>query len=115
MKKYFAFAVFSLFLATISTTFVMAGYNLGPNNIFHMEAKAGIDLFRGDWTEGTMSNSATHLEECHLYEKQVFAQAGESGTYSEWVDKSQNSVTHRDYGPLNSDTAKVEGYWRLAQ
>lgn len=108
MKKYLGIMCFSLIVTVVSAVVVSAGYNLGPNNIFHMECANGINL-QGAWTQGTMSNGA---QEAYNYEKQVYAREGNTGTYSEWAPKSQASITHRDYGGYTSGYAEVKGYWR---
>lgn len=109
MKKYFIIGCVSLIASISSAYLVLAGYNFGPNNIFHMDASSGFD-FRGIWVEGTMSNGTA---EATNYEKQVCAWSGEEGSCSAWATRDKASVTHRDYGPLiNNNYSKVEGYWK---
>lgn len=109
MKKHLIFTVLCLMITLVSASLVSAGYNFGPNNIFHMEASAGINWLRGEWVEGTMSNGTP---EARNYEKRVYAQAGEGGSYSKWVTKQTTSVTQRDYGAFGNDHAEVRGEWR---
>ena len=108
MKKYVGIACFSLAIALSGIGLVSAGYNLGPNNIFHMETQAGVAI-NGKWVEGTMSNGAS---DAWNYQKQVYARSGASGTYSDWAPKRQGSITHRDYGSFTDDYAEVRGNWR---
>lgn len=109
MKKYFIIACLSLVVAGSGIGLASAGYNFGPNNIFHMEASTGV-AYNGLWVQGTMSNGVQ--SECEKYEKQVYARSGDGGTYSDWAPKSQRSVTHRDYGAFGNDYASVSGNWR---
>ena len=108
MKKGVKFAFLSLVLTMVGSVPVLAGYNFGPDNIFHMEAKSGVSL-RGCWTEGTMSNGT---KAAYDYYKQVYAREGDGGTYSDWAPKTKPSITHRDYGSFSSDYAEVRGYWK---
>lgn len=108
MKKYLGGVCMSFVVALSSIIAVSAGYNLGPNNIFHMEADAGWSL-KGLWVEGTMSNGTP---EAKNYEKQVYARSGGKGSYSDWAPKTQSSITHRDYGAFDDDYAEVKGDWR---
>lgn len=105
MKKYFGIVCLSVMLTLTSVIVVSAGYNLGPNNIFHMETAAGFNIFKGDWIEGTMSNGTA---EARKYEKQVYARSGAGGTYSDW---STGTITHRDWGALNNGYSEVRGFW----
>ena len=111
MKKYFTFAILSFVASTSGIWLVLAGYNLGPGNIFHMEATGSS--VKGLWVQGTMSNSCiAGNNECKKYEKQVYARSGASGSYSNWAPITQASITHRDYGSFFDDYAEVQGYWK---
>ncbi len=108
MKKYVATLILGVVATVSGLTAVFAGYNLGPNNIFHMETDAGVAI-QGLWVQGTMSNGTN---EAYNYHKQVYARSGASGTYSEWAKKSAPSITHRDYGAFDDDYAEVRGNWK---
>lgn len=108
MKKYVVTLVLGVVATVSGLTAVFAGYNLGPNNIFHMDTKAGTSI-KGLWVEGTMSNGTN---EAYNYQKQVYARSGASGTYSEWAKKSAYSITHRDYGAFGNQYSEVRGYWK---
>lgn len=108
MKKYVTTLAFAVVVTVSGLATALAGYNLGPNNVFHMDTAAGTSL-QGKWIEGTMSNGAPAA---YNYQKQVYARSGAGGTYSDWAKKSTRSITHRDYGSLFDDYAEVKGYWR---
>lgn len=108
MKKHLIFTVLCLMITLVSASLVSAGYNFGPNNIFHMEASAGINWLRGEWVEGTMSNGHP---DARNYFKRIYARSGDGGTYSDWAPKDQTSITHRDYGAFGNDYAVVKGEW----
>lgn len=107
MKKYFGGAFLSIALLVVGIG-IASAYTIGPNKLFIIDAKVGKSL-KGNWTEATMKNN---YEAPWKYEKRVYAQAGGSGSWSKWVDKTVFSVTHRDYGSLFDDTATTSGEWR---
>jgi hypothetical protein len=108
MKKKIGFAGFSLLITFVTAITVMAGYNFGPDNIFHLEASAGIS-WKGLWVEGKMSNAKLEAIE---YSKRVYARSGATGTYSSWAEPSIDPVTHRNYGSFDNDYAEVRGEWK---
>lgn len=103
MKKYLAVICCAVLLSVAGFITVKAGYFTGPNNSLYVTANGGWL-----WIEGTLSNdSAQHY-------KQIYAQIGNSGSWSILVERTTHSVTQRDTrGMFETDDSFLRPCWKV--
>lgn len=106
MKKYLVVISLGLLLSIAGAISVKAGYATGPDKKQYMTAKAGFL-----WIEGTLSN---YHPTDHYY-KRVYAEAGNSGTFSDWALPSTHSITRRDSRNIfEPDNAMTKPCWKYS-
>lgn len=101
MKKYITSISFMVFFLFVGIGLVKAGYVCGPNNHLYMQVKSG-----SSWVSGTLNNYGEQIS------KQVYARAGDKGSYSDFSSPETYSITHKDTkGLFEADFFQVKACW----
>ncbi len=94
MKKLRNLAIcFTLLVATTSVAFAASGSEWYAGGTVKLSWYTGWNQ-SGDFISSTMEGYGSA--------KRVFARMGAEGTYSDWVEATEISVSVRDYGPFGA-------------